>query len=426
MIIYVVKNGDSLYEISQIYGVSVDEISYVNMLETPDKLVIGQSLIIPIKSYTHIVQRGESIYGISRHYNVSIDDILKLNPNITNPGNILPGEVLNIPGDNKNRKTIDVNGYAYANISDSTLDSSLPYLTYIAPFSYQVQGDGSLTRLQDNNILSRAFSINTVPLLVITNIKSTGGFDSELAKTILTNQNIQNELLDNIETELETKGFGGINIDFEYIYPENREDYNSFLQRVADRFKPMGYLILTSLAPKTSKNQQGTLYEAHDYDFHGSVADKVIIMTYEWGYTYSSPMAVAPVNEVRKVLDYAVSAIPSIKILMGLSNYGYDWKIPYQKGVPARAISNLNALNLAVKNNSAINFDNVASAPYFNYVDNEGKQHVVWFEDARSYNERLKLISEYNLGGTSIWTINNLFRPLFEILESQYIVYKRN
>ena len=137
-------------------------------------------------------------------------------------------------------------------------------------------------------------------------------------------------------------------------------------------------------------------------------------------------MAVAPVNEVRKVLDYAVSAIPSIKILMGLSNYGYDWKIPYQKGVPARAISNLNALNLAVKNNSAINFDNVASAPYFNYVDNEGKQHVVWFEDARSYNERLKLISEYNLGGTSIWTINNLFRPLFEILESQYIVYKRN
>ena len=278
MIIYVVKNGDSLYEISQIYGVSVDEISYVNMLETPDKLVIGQSLIIPIKSYTHIVQRGESIYGISRHYNVSIDDILKLNPNITNPGNILPGEVLNIPGDNKNRKTIDVNGYAYANISDSTLDSSLPYLTYIAPFSYQVQGDGSLTRLQDNNILSRAFSINTVPLLVITNIKSTGGFDSELAKTILTNQNIQNELLDNIETELETKGFGGINIDFEYIYPENREDYNSFLQRVADRFKPMGYLILTSLAPKTSKNQQGTLYEAHDYDFHGSVADKVIIL----------------------------------------------------------------------------------------------------------------------------------------------------
>lgn len=426
MIIYVVKNGDSLYKISKIYGVSVDEISYVNMLETPDKLVIGQSLIIPIKSYTHIVQRGESIYGISRYYNVSIDDILKLNTNITNPGNILPGEVLNIPGDNKNRKTIDVNGYAYANISDSTLDSSLPYLTYIAPFSYQVQGDGSLARLQDNNILSRAFSANTVPLLVITNIKSTGGFDSELAKTILTNQNIQNELLDNIETELETKDFGGTNIDFEYIYPENREDYNSFLQRVVDRFKPMGYLILTSLAPKTSKNQQGTLYEAHDYDFHGSVADKVIIMTYEWGYTYSSPMAVAPVNEVRKVLDYAVSAIPSSKILMGLSNYGYDWKIPYQKGVPARAISNLNALNLAVKNNSAINFDNVASAPYFNYVDNEGKQHVVWFEDARSYNERLKLISEYNLGGTSIWTINNLFRPLFEILESQYIVYKRN
>ncbi len=423
MIIYVVKKGDSLYGIAQRYNVSIDDLSYINMLESPEKLVVGQSLIIPIKSYIHTVQVGESIYGIAKMYQVSVNEILKINPNITNPGLIYPGEKINIPTNNENKKRIDVNGYVYTNIVDTTLDNSLQNLTYISPFSYEVKSDGTIRNLNNEVIRTKAITTNTLPILVITNIKEGGGFDSETAKVVLTNEDIQEELLDNIEDVLESKGFVGLNIDFEYIYPENKNDYNAFLQKVADKFKPQNYLLFTSVAPKEGSNQTGTLYEAHDYTFHGKVADRVIIMTYEWGYTYGPPMAVAPLNQVKRVLEYAITTIPNEKILMGMPNYGYDWKLPYQKGTAAKAISNLTALNIAIKNNSEIKFDSVASAPYFKYVS-DGTEHIVWFDDARSFEARFELIEEYGLAGTSIWTINNFFRPMFEILTSQYDVKK--
>lgn len=60
-------------------------------------------------------------------------------------------------------------------------------------------------------------------------------------------------------------------------------------------------------------------------------------------------MAVAPLNQVKRVLEYAITTIPEEKILMGMPNYGYDWKLPYQKGTAAKAISNLTALNIAIK-----------------------------------------------------------------------------
>ena len=423
MIIYVVKKGDSLYGIAQKYNVSIDDLSYINMLESPEKLVVGQSLIIPIKSYMHTVQVGESIYGIAKMYQVSVNEILKINPNITNSGLIYPGEKINIPTNNENKKRIDVNGYVYTNIIDTTLDSSLQNLTYISPFSYEVKSDGTIRNLNDEAIRTKAITKNTLPILVITNIKEGGGFDSETAKVVLTNENIQEELFDNIEDVLESKGFAGLNIDFEYIYPENKNDYNAFLQKVADKFKPQNYLLFTSVAPKVGSNQTGTLYEAHDYTFHGKVADRVIIMTYEWGYTYGPPMAVAPLNQVKRVLEYAITTIPKEKILMGMPNYGYDWKLPYQKGTAAKAISNLTALNIAIKNNSEIKFDSVASAPYFKYVS-DGTEHIAWFDDARSFEAKFELIEEYGLAGTSIWTINNFFRPMFEILTSQYDVKK--
>ncbi len=43
-------------------------------------------------------------------------------------------------------------------------------------------------------------------------------------------------------------------------------------------------------------------------------------------------MAVAPINEVRKVINYAASVIPANKIFMGMPLYGYDWTLPYIPG----------------------------------------------------------------------------------------------
>lgn len=56
-------------------------------------------------------------------------------------------------------------------------------------------------------------------------------------------------------------------------------------------------------------------------------------MTYEWGFTYGPPMAVAPLNAVERVVQYAVSRIEAGKLLLGFPNYAYDWTLPYEAGL---------------------------------------------------------------------------------------------
>jgi spore germination protein len=254
-------------------------------------------------------------------------------------------------------------------------------------------------------------------------LKKAGSFSSELASTILNSDQVQNTLLNNVVEVLRTKNYYGLDIDFEYIFPRDREAYNNFVRKVVDRLRPLGYMVATALAPKISPTQPGLLYEAHDYAAHGKLVDHVILMTYEWGYTYGPPMAVAPIKEVRRVLDYAVTEIPREKILMGMPNYGYDWTLPWVKGSAARTISNVGAVNQAAQVGANISYDITSAAPYYFYF-RDGIQHVVWFDDARSVQARLRLPSEYRLGGVSYWTIGSFFPQNWLVLKTLYTVKK--
>lgn len=424
MDIHVVRPGDCIYSIARQYGVSWQKIVADNELENPDQLVVGQTIVITEGYRQHVVQPGESLYLIGLQYQVRVSDIISANPQITDPSRLVVGQTVIIPPRRINFGPIEVNGYAFPNINMETLRKTLPHLTYLSIFSYEVNSDGSLDEINDTPLIQAARNAGVAPLMVITNIGETGGFDSDLASTILSNEEVQDTLLDNVVRIMQEKNYFGLDIDFEYIYPSDRELYNNFLRKVVNRLRPMGYTVTTVLAPKISAVQQGTLYEAHDYPVHGELADHVIIMTYEWGYTFSPPMAVAPLNEVRRVLNYAVTAIPRRKILMGIPNYGYNWTLPYQPGTAAEAISNTQAVELALREGAFIQYDPIAQSPFFTYYDENGRLHEVWFEDARSILAKLTLANEFRLGGVSYWTINQYFPQNWLVLESVFDVIK--
>lgn len=321
------------------------------------------------------------------------------------------------------RRTMDVNGYAFPNISDEVLNNTLPNLTFLSIFSYQVKPDGTLTPINDTALIQKARAKGVAPMMVITNIGE-DGFSSDIAHEVLTDPQVQQTLLNNVVNTLKAKNYYGLDIDFEYVYPDDREAYNRFLEAVVARLRPLGYSVVSALAPKTSADQKGVLYEAHDYAVHGRLLDHVILMTYEWGYTYGPPMAVAPIDQVKRVLDFAVTVIPSEKILMGMPNYGYDWTLPYKQGTAARSLSFAQARELVEKEGATIQYDDTAQAPYFNYTDDAGAEHVVWFDNEASIRARLGLVDDYDLGGVSYWTINRYSPESFAVLNEMYNVNK--
>lgn len=426
MFIYTTKTGDTLYEIGKRYGVSVEQIVLDNQISSPDKIVAGMDLVLPIDRIKYTVVRGDSLYKIARQYGVSVQDLISANPELAMARYITPGMEIVVPLNSiKKLGDAEVNGYAYPTISDQIVGQTAPYLTYMAMFSYQVKPDGTLYEIDTTRVLQQLPNYDVKPLMVITNIDDGGTFSSELASGILHSTSVQENLIANILEVLRQSNYYGLDVDFEYLYPDDREFYISFLQRLADAIKPEGYLLSVAVAPKISSTQQGTLYEAHDYNAIGKIVDRLIVMTYEWGYLYGPPLAVAPIGPVEQVLQYAVSEVDSRKILMGMPNYGYDWTLPYVSGKPARILTNVQAVDQAIKYGVNIQYDEKSQAPFYNYVDAQGRRHIVWFDNARSTYARLNLIKKYNLAGASYWNLNSFFKQNWLVLDAMYNIVKK-
>ena len=416
---YIVQPGDTLYKISQMYHMDPNELQTFNQIADPSTLFIGQLIVMP--AFIHRVRTGDTLYTISYNYKVPMQEILNANA-ISNPPLISPNQQIRIPN---TKPVIEVNAYITRTDSQGVAEVNGlgSYFTYLAPFTHSITKEGTITELNDTGLISAADNQHVDPLLVLTNYVD-GKFNSDLVATILRSVPLQDTLISSILNKMETKGYKGLNIDFEYVYPEDRENYNSFLRRTVSALKPKGYSVSTALAPKIKGDQKGLLYEAHDYKAHGEIVDFVVLMTYEWGWAGGKPWAIAPINEVKKVLDYAVTVIPRNKILMGAPLYGRDWKVPWVDGTFAKSVSPQGAIDLASKYGVRIQYNDQYQSPFFKYWDENGQQHEVWFEDARSMLAKQMVVNDYRLRGLSYWVLGSAFPQNWVLQHSRYRVVK--
>lgn len=420
-VFHIVRAGETLWRIARAYGITVQEIVQANQIIDPNNIYPGLRLYIPAQRYR--VQPGESLWQIANRYGVSIQDLLRVN-NIQNPNLIYPGTVLVIP--RKQRPIIDVNAYIYKLGEEAVpiVRKDGEQLSYLSPFAYLIREDGSLQPIKDIPAIKTAYDENVVPMMSITNFTVTE-LGENLAHVILDSPEIQEALLTNIINIMKEKGYRGLNIDFENVLPEDRELYNQFLQRAVDRLHAEGYFVSTALAPKVSADQPGLLYEAHDYEAHGRIADFVVLMTYEWGWRKGPPRAISPLNEIKRVLDYAVTVIPREKIFFGFQLYARDWIIPHVQGQEAETFSMQEAIRRAAKYSTVIQYDPIAQSPFYRYKDEQGIMHEVWFEDARSAQAKFDTVKDYGLGGISYWALGYPFPQNWALLEENFNIRKR-
>lgn len=239
MDIYVVQPGDTVDDIAQRYSVDVTSLIYINQIAYPYALAIGQALLIPT------VSSQENISGIV------------------------------------------TNGYAYPFIQPDILQETLPFLTNLSIFSYGFTNEGQLIPplLSDEWMIARANVAQVSSILTLTPFDETGRFNNQLISSVINNEQAVTTLIGQLLETMEQKGYAGVDVDFEYILATDRNTFSAFVERLTQEMNANGYEVSVALAPKTSADQRGLLYEGKDYARLGAVANSVLLMTYEWGYT---------------------------------------------------------------------------------------------------------------------------------------------
>ncbi len=380
MKIYVVQPNDSVDAIASSQNVSAQSIIYDNQLVYPYALAVGQALLLS------------------------------------------EADALEVP--DASAYPAYAGGYAYPFISRWVLQQTLPYLSDLFIFSYGFTTEGELIPplLDDTFMITMAKDFGVAPILTLTPFGPDGQFSNYLITRVVNNETAKQQLIENLTAQIRERGFEGVDIDFEYILPEDKFAFTDFVREVRTAVNALGFPVSVALAPKTSDTQTGLLYEGKDYGLLGEAADYVLLMTYEWGYTYGPAMAVAPINKVRQVVEYALTRIPAEKINLGIPNYGYDWTLPFVRGTSkATTIGNIEAVQIAIQRGADILFDETSQAPYFNYIlDNF--THEVWFEDVRSLTAKFNLVKEYGLRGMSYWQIMQLFRANWLLLNDMFTI----
>ena len=153
---YTVKSGDTLYGISNQYGVSVTDIMKLNDLKSVT-IQVGQILKIPTKSgtnpntlFTYTVKKGDTLYNIAKRYNTDVQTIINLN-NLRN-NNLSIGQKLYIPEQYTKEDDVTLPNYInYTVLKNDTL--------YSIGKKYNISAD---TIIKDNNLANSNISIGQV------------------------------------------------------------------------------------------------------------------------------------------------------------------------------------------------------------------------------------------------------------------------
>lgn len=421
MEIYIVQPGDTVSSVAARYGVSPQRLAADNSLLFPNSLAVGQALLILIPEVVHTVQSGETLESIARDYGTSVRRLYRNNLGLTAREYIYEGETIVISYENERSGDLSLSGFVYPGVNRDILRQAAVFAEYIIIFGYGFEPDGTLIIPNDSEVISISKQFGSKVLLSLSLVGADDSFSSGKLEPLLNDIGFQDRVLSQMIGEIRRKGADGMDIDMEYVPAAYKDAFSAFVQNASDRLHAEELVLNVDLAPKTSAAQQGTLYEAHDYPSLGRSADLAFLMTYEWGYQFGPPLAIAPINKVREVVDYAVTEIPTEKIYLGMPNYAYDWTLPFVQGESAaEVIGNRSAAARAAEYGVPIRFDGISQSPYYTYSDGEGREHIVWFEDVRSVKAKLDLIREYSLKGAGVWNFMRAFPQAWLLMENLF------
>ncbi|MEL7566012.1 MAG: stalk domain-containing protein [Dehalobacterium sp.] len=302
------------------------------------------------------------------------------------------------------KRNMVVTGYYFDWRSLEDIQNNLNKMTDTIHFSYELNTQG---RIQENTYFEQGYQLAQQNGMGVEMLVSS--FDKTILKSLMEDTNAQKLVIEDIMNFLESREFDGVNMDLEGIDPGHGEQYVNFIKNLKEKLGSR-YTLSLSLPSRTSDRE--TWYDGYDYKSLAKIADRVMIMAYDQHHNGGEPGPVAGNDWVEKVINYLLPLIPKEKFQLGLGIYGRDWP---ETGV-GKAIYVQAARDLAAAKGITIQKDETSGVSWFNYTDDNGVKHQVWFEDQDSTQAKMELVKKYQLSGVALWRLGIIPPDIWEII----------
>jgi|LSQX01.3.fsa_nt_gb hypothetical protein len=239
-------------------------------------------------------------------------------------------------------------------------------------------------------------------------------FDIDVASKILNNKETRQNTIEQLVEYTEKYKLDGINIDFEYLYYEDRDVLSQFIRELALVLREMGAVTsidVTKIEPTSIRWSM-----CYDRKALGEAADYMALMAYDQNGEWSTKSgSVAQLKWVEKAVTDMLKQVPAKKVILGLPFYTRLWEEQEGKVISAKAISMGHAQRLINENNATLTWDD-ESGQYIAGYSKDGRTYSIWVEDAKSISLKASLIDKYNLAGTAGWRRGLETPDIWEVL----------
>jgi spore germination protein YaaH len=236
---------------------------------------------------------------------------------------------------------------------------------------------------------------------------------SEVLNRILREPELRERWLTAIVRRAEEHGYDGVNLDFEAGYPTDRDVYSAFVADLAQRLHDRGKTLSVAVSAKSrdvANHPRSTFY---DYRALSDAADSLFVMAWGYKWTTSAPGAPDPVEWIQAIVAY-IRTMPNYqRFVLGSPLYGMDWAADGGFAHPADHWEYDELLALTSRFGVTPWYDAPSQTMRFDYVDDAGQPHQVWYHDASTLAARVALAREAGLG-SGVWRLGNEDQRIWE------------
>jgi spore germination protein YaaH len=291
---------------------------------------------------------------------------------------------------------------AWLPVSDPRAVQSLPRaldsgLTEVSPTLASVTADGGVAVTPPAPEVQQLLDRPDVRVVPTVQNYLDGGWQGPLVAGLLSDPAKADAHREALVKAAVDNGWDGLDIDYESLPPTAGPVFTDFLTKLRDDLHANDMELTVAVPARVNDTDDWGL--AYSYKVLGQIADQVRIMTYDHSWSGSDAGPVAPLDWVKSVAHYSAQRIPKDKLMLGLATYGYDWV--GEKGTNLQAT---NAVELARRVGATPQWDASAAAWAFRY-EQDGQQHTVWYEDARSLAAKQQVAVDQGLRGVAIWAL---------------------